>query len=344
MWLLSFVFASFLIGLGGLVIQDLPRVDEPIQQADFIDADAYLTTEEQLELLDQTRRTEERQVQEAATALETAARELATARTSLQNWLATRRATQQQEQDPEILSRTRLLDELEVRRLTAQERLTAEQTEQQNIERAIEDIHQTQRDLFEDARPAYEGAIREQELRVFLYRLALTLPLLVVSAWFIKAKRRTSYWPLYRGFVLFALFAFFWELVPYLPSYGGYVRYVVGIILVALAGIYAIRGMNRYLERKREEEARSEEERRDDIDYETALKKTKAKTCPGCDRKMESREDATTFFCVHCGLRLRTKCGSCGETNISFHHYCLSCGTPLETAVGTGDDAPPMPA
>ena len=37
LWVVAFVFASFLIGLGGTIVQNLPRVEHHYTQEDFID-------------------------------------------------------------------------------------------------------------------------------------------------------------------------------------------------------------------------------------------------------------------------------------------------------------------
>lgn len=68
-------------------------------------------------------------------------------------------------------------------------------------------------------------------------------------------KRKSTYWSFVWGFIYFSLFAFFVELVPYLLSYGGYVRYVVGIVLTVLVSRQAIVALNRYLERQKLTEA-----------------------------------------------------------------------------------------
>ncbi|WP_427454600.1 zinc ribbon domain-containing protein [Litorimonas sp. WD9-15] len=343
MWILSVIFAGFLIGLGGLVIKDLPRMDRTIMVEDFIDADklqALRGEERQLE----NQLTPLRRASEDAFEAQTSARaDYRSAKSNFDNWISTRTATESAATNPEVLRRTRELETLAARSRTSERLVADAQTALREREREVADIRSDIQTLRSEAQPQYRSAIRSRDLRVFGFRLMLTLPLLLAAAWMIAKKRGSAYWPLYRGFVLFSLFAFFVELVPYLPSYGGYVRYTVGIIAVAVAGYFLIKQMRKYLARKQLEEARSEAERRKSIDYETALKKIAAKTCPGCDRSIVTRDGVNTDYCVHCGIHLQRQCPSCDTRNVTFYRYCLCCGTENEELVKP-NAVPPTPA
>lgn len=328
MWLLSVVFAGFLIGLGGLIIKDLPQVDRAVTLEQFVDPGKLrpVTTRKNAKEAELTGL--RRAIEDAETDYDSARADTNAAEASFEAWLATRSVTENSAQDPEVIQRNRVIDNLKVSERAAQRNLEDARGDLRTAEREIEDMRRQISDIRNEANPKYRAAMRGQELRVFAMRLAVTLPLLLIGGWLLKTRRGSPYWPLYRGFVLFALFAFFVELVPYLPHYGGYVRYLVGIILVVVAGHFIIAAMRKYMARKQIEESRSESERRQSIEYETALKKIAAKTCPGCDRAIIRREGVDTDFCVHCGIRLQEKCGGCGNRNISFHRFCLSCGEP----------------
>ena len=167
--------------------------------------------------------------------------------------------------------------------------------------------------------------MRASELRVFLFRLALTLPLLAVAGWLFAQKRQGTWWPFVWGFIFFALFAFFVELVPYLPDYGGYVRYIVGIVVTVLLGRYAIIALNRYLEKQKLREAMPEVQRREELGYDVALERLSKSVCPGCERPVDLKNNEIDF-CPHCGIGLFDHCGNCHTRKSAFSRFCHSCG------------------
>ena len=262
LWLVALVFASFLIGLGGTLVGDLPQVETPLQLDDFMDRPAADALRGQVSQAQQAE-------QAAETALEQAQLQRSKARSASQseretfnNWLATRSVTQRAEHDPEVLARTRALDALKQAERTTQQAVEAQQQVALDARQSAAAASDRLQGMEEDARVRLDAELRKVELRVFLYRLALTLPLLLVAGWLFVKKRKGTYWPFVWGFIFFALFAFFVELVPYLPSYGGYVRYAVGIALTVVVGRYAIVALNRYLERQKQAESLPDQQRR----------------------------------------------------------------------------------
>lgn len=325
LWLVAFVFASFLIGLGGTVVQNLPQVEHHYTLEDFIDRGAANAARAAIRSTQETRQNADEKMAQAQLRLNTARADAATARDTFNNWLATRHVTQRPEQDPELLARTRQLDGLKAAERQA---LNSVEAQQQILLDAQQAEAHAQRDLRELERAAGEQLsteLRSQELRVFGYRLLLTLPLLGIAGWLFVKKRQSTWWPFVWGFIYFALFAFFVELVPYLPSYGGYVRYVVGIVITVLVGRSAIIALNRYLERQKQAEALPDVERRKELSYDTALARLAKKVCPGCERPVDLANTAIDY-CPHCGICLFDHCAKCEQRKSAFARFCHACG------------------
>jgi predicted RNA-binding Zn-ribbon protein involved in translation (DUF1610 family) len=326
------VFASFLIGLGSTIIGDLPRIEEPLTIEQFADQRPLERARAEIRRLrDLERDLGDRRAQ-AALHLTAVSNAYQSARAAYSNWIATRTATTDPSQDAEVLKRTRELDGLKASEREAQVALERIDKDLLDTRQMLAASERTERQLVEGARDAYESAVFRQEFRVFAWRLALTLPLLVVAWWLVMKKRRSEYWLLMRGFVLFALFTFFVELVPYLPSYGGYVRYAVGIAMTAVGGHYIIRAMRSYLARRRRVEQQTEAERRQALAPEEALKKMTVNVCPACQRALMTTGDVVPDYCVHCGLKLFDRCRSCDTRRNVFFPFCPKCGTAAAAA------------
>ncbi|HEX7639633.1 MAG TPA: serine endopeptidase [Burkholderiaceae bacterium] len=327
MWIISLVFAGFLAGLGAKVVADLPGVEPAPALEQFADQPALAqahagVAQAQSQQADLHAERDRLQLE-----LTAAGNAYQSADETFRNWLGARTATTDPAQDPEVVRRTRALDQLKATQRQAQARVEAVDRQVLAAEQAERAQQQVVERLLEAARQPWEHARFVSDMKVFGARLALTLPLLVLAGWMIARKRRSEYWPLMRGFVLFAVYAFFFELVPYLPSYGGYVRYGVGIVLTMVAGHYGVRAMRRYLARRQEIERQTEAERRRTLAADEAIRRLAANVCPGCERPVMTTGDAAANFCVSCGLKLYDRCRACETRKNAFFHFCPTCGT-----------------
>lgn len=329
LWLVALVFAGFLIGLGGTIVGDLPQVETAPQLDDYLDMAQVAPLRAQARSAREAQEAARNALEQAELQAGKARSSTQTERESLNAWLATRSATQRSEQDPEVIARARALDALQQQELKARQAVQAQQQALLDARQQAQGQQQRLAELERGGRERMAGAERAQELRVFLYRLALTLPLLAIAGWLFAKKRKSTWWPFVWGFIWFALFAFFVELVPYLPSYGGYVRYAVGIIVTVLVGRFAIQALNRYLEQQKQAEARPDSERRRGLGYDVALSRLAKGVCPGCERAVDLK-DGTTDFCPHCGIGLFARCAHCSTRRSAFVHFCPSCGTATE--------------
>ena len=340
LWLVSVVFAGFLIGLGSTLVGDLPQVERMRQMDDFIDhaaADPLRATVKTSEAAEHKASQELEQVELQLNVAQQASRN---ARETFGNWIATRRATAQPDQDNELIARTKALDALKAAEDKAEVRLSAQQQIALDARQAQERAQEQLGVLEHDANIKLEAEYRRIELRVFGYRLALTLPLLAVAGWLFVKKRKSTYWPFVWGFIYFALFAFFVELVPYLPSYGGYVRYVVGIVITVLVGRYAIVGLNRYLAKQKLAEQQPDQVRREELSYDVALARLAKSVCPGCERPVDLKS-TDIDFCPHCGIGLYDHCGHCTARKSAFSKFCHACGTSAAASATNSAVTPP---
>ncbi|MDB5744840.1 MAG: hypothetical protein JWR68_3155 [Polaromonas sp.] len=329
LWLVALVFASFLIGLGGTLVGDLPQVEKPLALDDFMDAPAGAALRNAIKQAETARQQADTALEQAQLKRRIAQADSAAARETFNNWLSTRRATQLSDQDAELVARTRALDGLKDRERAAAAAVEAQQQAALDARQAGERDRIRLNEMEAAAQKRLDADYRRVELRVFLYRLALTLPLLVIAGWLFMKKRKSTYWPFGWGFIIFAGFVFFVELVPYLPSYGGYIRYLVGIVVTVLVGRQAIIALNRYLERQKLAEQLPDAQRREELSYDTALARLSKSVCPGCERPVDLRNPEIDF-CPHCGIGLFDRCQACTTRKSAFAKFCHACGTTGE--------------
>ncbi len=343
---ISVILSIFLILLGDTILGDMSKWFREPQPQRFQDQSELAKLE--LRRKDVQRRISafEEQNEMLARSRDAARRRHDSEKQSLSAWIEARRATGSPKEDAQVLERAKALEIYRKAGDAWQEKIDSLDGDIRQARREDSELEAEQSRLHEQGRKRHERAMQFYALKIFLIRLALIMPILALGIYLFVRHRRSKYRALVWGYVLFSLYAFFIGLVPYLPSFGGYIRYSVGSILTALGGYYLIRELKNYTERKAAELRESSSERALKIAHDTALKAYRSHCCPSCEHdfllnkweppskisKETVRENEAPDFCQHCGLRLFAQCPACGHRNFSHFPFCAGCGIPLHAA------------
>ncbi len=342
---IAILLCGFLILFSSILLDDVDEWKEEPGIEKFQNPQLLSKQNDKIRVINQQIHIWEEKERNVKRTLKTTEKKYQGAKKSFDNWLKARKTIGSPKEDPEVINRAKELDsyfktkmewETELSRFT--DSINALRRDKKMVEKLI----------FLENRKAEEDqfkAVRKYDLRIFLIRLLIILPLLIIGVFFILRFRNHKYWPLFLGFILFSIYAFFFGLVPYLPDYGGYIRYSVGIILIVSLGGYAINKIRTFVEQKRKELKTSSQERAKQVQSETAEKALEKHMCPSCgkdytikgwDKTLKKNDKTKTFvlipnFCRHCGLELFKSCKSCGTVNYAHLPYCCNCGDSVST-------------
>ncbi len=342
LWVIALLFGLFLILLGNLVLSDMDQWFRAPDYEEFVDQNEIVRLEALEESIDRKIYPLKEDLESYKKALESARRKYESEKKSLDNWIETRKAVGAGN-DQVVINRARALDDYRKAEEEWQDRISAINAEITRLQKQKEAYSREKGRVFRENQKKYDRRLRLYQVKIFLIRLAFVMPVLGLGIFFFVRLRKHRLWPLVWGYIFFSLYAFFIGLVPYLPDYGGYIRYPVGIILTGFIGYYAIRELARYTERKRRELEESSEERARKIGQDTAIKAYQSHSCPSCERdflmhrinpasksiRESSLNEDGPEFCSHCGLRLFGPCPSCGNRNFVHFIHCSACGAGL---------------
>ena len=192
LWLAALVFAGFLIGLGGTLVGDLPKVEKQLTVETYMDPVASNALRSALRQAERAGEAANAALEQAQLKRRAARADSAAAGETFDNWLATRRATQLSDQDPELVARTRALDALKDKERAAGLAVEAQEQAALDASQAAESQRNQLSEMQATAQVQLNAEYRRVELRVFLYRLALTLPLPVIAGWLFAKKRKST--------------------------------------------------------------------------------------------------------------------------------------------------------
>ena len=340
---ISTILCIFLILLSNRIIGDLNNTTKQPYSKDFENKSVLAGLDKNIEVqnaeLDNLWSKKETIEKTIATAKDNHANE----KQSFDNWLQTRKTLGSPDKDHEVVDRAKKLDDFYKVEQEWRTQLNLLQTQIDETQKKKQEIQKSINKEQDEAYEKYEKALKKYDLKVFLIRLIFVAPILALGIFFFIRYRRHKFYPIFFGFTLFSIYAFFFGLVPYLPSYGGYVRYSVGVLLTVGLGYYAIKSIKQFIEQKQAELKISTQERAKKIQTTVAEKALENHFCPSCGKDFLIRKwelppvktvEADIYkyvstFCRHCGMELFKQCENCGTKNFAHLPFCSLCGTKI---------------
>jgi len=338
--IITIAFAVFLIKLGNIILFDINNLIKAPDSTMFRNEQALKKIEGEESVVNKKLSVLNEEKYGILKSVQLARRNYDSEKKSFDNWIEARKTIGSPGEDLEVKTRAKKLDYYKNIEDAWQGKLDIVENSERKIQLEKDKIiHEKEKILSEDNKK-YLTAYNKFQLKVFALRLAFVLPLMGLGIFlfvkFRKSKLKSIIW----GYIIFSLYAFFVGLVPYLPSFGGYIRFALGAALTAFAGYYLTKQLAKLIEKKKAELQESTVERSKKIKNETAIKAYQSHCCPSCEKdflmnKWQPKtkvlkdvilEEEAPSFCQHCGLVLFDKCKNCGHRNFAHFSYCSSCG------------------
>ena len=343
-WTISIILAVFLIALSNLIIEDLDTTISRPQYSSYVDQGPIDELSSGNDILQQQRDALYEEWSNYKKMQSLADDNKQVEQESFDNWIKTRSTIGSPAQDKEVLQRTKKIDEYRAISLEWKLKCDSVQTQMRVLESAISKNEEEQSVIHNQADKQYQQARESYDLKVFLIRLLFVAPILGLGIFFFIRYRNHRFKAIYMGFALFSVYVFFFGLVPYLPDYGGYIRYIVGLLLTVGLGYYAVKHLKDYSDRKKAELSESTAKRAKNLQNEISEKAFNNHVCPSCGKDFflkpwevptpppnrQSLQIATDY-CRYCGLQLIKTC-ECGQRNYAHLPYCVSCGAKVREA------------
>lgn len=329
---ISLSLGIFLSSLGDKILIDVTKIYKPPTQYEFLDKDSTESVSIQIAAVKTQIAQLNDEIKQLIIPLQSAEQNYQSEHEAFEAWVKTRKTLGTPEQDKEVLSRTKRLDELRLVRDKWNSEINNRNSLINKLNSDLSKLETEKNNLHNTAYQKYDVEYQSYNLKVFLIRFLFAFPILAIGVYLVVKFRKSKYNAFIWGYAFFGLYVFFVGLVPYLPSYGGYVRYIVGITLTIVIGYYVIKQLTKYTERKKSELNKSKEERARSIAYDTAIKSFVARTCPSCERAflvIQPLTDKEPNYCIHCGLKLFRKCIKCSQRNFVHFPFCSACGSEI---------------